>query len=70
MILKPPLGTQLNYSHPLSQGLVGYWLMNEGSGNQLNDLSLNGNDLAFYNTPQWVTGESGRAIELVQANAD
>lgn len=35
--VKPPLGSQLNFSHPLSQGLVGCWLMNEGGGNLVND---------------------------------
>ncbi len=29
---KPPLGSQINWSHPLSRGLVGCWLMNEGGG--------------------------------------
>jgi len=32
-IIKPPLGTPLNKHHPLSKGLVGAWLMNEGRGN-------------------------------------
>ena len=27
---KPPLGTPLNKNHPLTHGLVGYELMNEG----------------------------------------
>jgi len=39
---KPPLGTLLNLAHPLSKGLVGLWLMNEGSGNKIYDLSNNG----------------------------
>lgn len=34
---KPPLGAQLNWSHPLAQGLVGAWLMNEGSGSVVNN---------------------------------
>ena len=28
----PPLGSQINWGHPLSKGLVGCWLMNEGRG--------------------------------------
>jgi hypothetical protein len=35
---KPTLGSQLNCGHPLAQGLVGCWLMNEGGGNKLADL--------------------------------
>lgn len=30
---KPPYGARLNSFHPLSQGLVGAWLFNEGGGN-------------------------------------
>jgi hypothetical protein len=35
---KPPLGSQINWGHPLSRGLVGCWLFNEGGG--FNCLSL------------------------------
>lgn len=38
---KPPVGSQINWGHPLSQGLVGCWLMNESSGNQIRDLVMN-----------------------------
>ena len=40
--LKPTRGICLNRSHPLSRGLVGLWLFNEGSGGQVFDLSGNG----------------------------
>lgn len=40
---KPILGTQLNWSHSLNKGLVGFWLFNEGHGNKVNDLSMNNN---------------------------
>lgn len=29
---KPPFGARINWNHPLSQGLVGAWLFNEGGG--------------------------------------
>lgn len=29
---KPPMGSQINWGHPLAQNLVGCWLMNEGGG--------------------------------------
>jgi hypothetical protein len=29
---KPPLGSQIDWAHPLSRGLVGAWMMNEGAG--------------------------------------
>lgn len=42
MKLKPPKGTFLNKGHPLTKGLKLYWIMNEGGGNLVNDLSGNG----------------------------
>ena len=35
---KPPYGSRLDPTHPLSQGLVGCWLFNEGGGNVCNNL--------------------------------
>ena len=42
-LTKPKPGIQINPSHPLSRGLVGYWLFNEGSGSLANDISGCGN---------------------------
>ena len=42
-ITKPKPGVMLNPLHPLSRGLVGYWLFNEGSGSLANDISGHGN---------------------------
>lgn len=38
-IHKPPYGVKLNRQHPLAQGLVGCWLMNEGGGSNIFDLA-------------------------------
>jgi hypothetical protein len=38
---KPPLGSQINQGHPLSQGLVGCWLMNEGGGEYIRNIVTN-----------------------------
>ena len=35
---KPPIGSQIDWSHPLSRGLVGCWLMNEKCGSISNNL--------------------------------
>ena len=51
--LKPPLGARLIPGHPLANGLVGCWLMNEGSGNKVYDLSGNGNSGTLTNGPEW-----------------
>ena len=47
---KPLLGTPLDYSNPLSQGLVGAWVMNEGSGDRIYDASGNAKDGVFDGT--------------------
>lgn len=37
--VKPPLGATLDPEHPLSRGLVGCWLFNEGMGDRISDLT-------------------------------
>ena len=65
MILKPPKGAMLNRGHPLARGLVGCWLMNEGGGNIVNDLSGNGNTGTLIGTaPSWIGGKYGPAVSL------
>ncbi len=61
-VLKPVRGIRLNKSHPLARGLVGYWLLNEGSGNKVFDLSGNGNEMSFVNSPVWSPGNFGQSI--------
>jgi hypothetical protein len=61
---KPPLGSLINWSHPLSRGLMGCWLMNEGSGNRISDLSGNGNHGILMNGPLWVPGKVGQALSF------
>ena len=48
-ITKPKPGVMLNPLHPLSRGLVGYWLFNEGSGSLANDISGYGNHGTLIN---------------------
>jgi len=62
MILKPRLFIKPNLGHPLARGLVGYWLMNEGSGNKVFDLSGNGNTGTFTNSVDLQPGESGPVL--------
>ncbi|KKL55828.1 hypothetical protein LCGC14_2251530 [marine sediment metagenome] len=64
MRLKPRIFRKPQLTHPLARGLVGYWLFNEGSGNKVNDLSGNGNTGTFVNSPTWVPGEFGPAINF------
>ena len=64
---KPPLGAKVNFSHPLAKGLVGLWLMNEGGGNKVYDLSGNENHGTLTNmdpATDWVGGKDGPAIDF------
>ena len=38
---KPPLGSIIDWSHPLARGLVGCWLLNEGGGDAIYDMVEN-----------------------------
>lgn len=61
---KPLLGNRIDPEHPLSRGLVGYWLMNEGSGDRIYDLSGNGNEGVFGGNPLWKPGQRGQSIDF------
>jgi hypothetical protein len=62
---KPPLGALPLSGHPLSQGLVGAWLMNEGAGSKVYDLSGYGNTGTFQGTaPSWKAGQYGSVVSL------
>ena len=62
-IIKPVLGSQLNLGHHLSKGLVGLWLLNEGSGTKVFDLSENGNTGTIQGDTRWSSGKYGIAWE-------
>ena len=62
--LKPTRGICLNRNHPLSRGLVGLWLFNEGSGGQVFDLSGNGNTGTLVNDVSWTSGKFGSALDF------
>lgn len=60
--MKPVLGSRINYGHPLSVGLVGCWLMHEGGGYIVNDLSGNGNEGVKHYNLSWVAAKYGHGI--------
>lgn len=41
-ITKPKPGVQINQAHPLSEGLVGCWMFNEGAGSIAHDMNEHG----------------------------
>jgi hypothetical protein len=56
--VKPRPGTPIQWGHPLSRGLVGAWMFNQGSGNPVNDVSqvVSG---ASTPPPPWTVGPRG-----------
>ena len=71
LITKPKRGIRLNPFHPLSKGLVGCWLFNEGSGQKYYDLSLYGNH-GIQSTkayaPKWTSGKYDRGLKFDGTN--
>ena len=61
---KPMLGLQINWAQSISKGLVGYWLMNEGSGNKVFDLSGNNETGTIDATGLWVPGKFGSCVKF------
>ena len=53
---KPVYGVEVDTNHPLADGLVGAWIMNEGSGDTVHDSSGNGNDGTLVGDPIWTSG--------------
>ena len=49
---KPPLGARLNTGHPLTNGLIGCWLFNEGGGNRVYNYALQKSD-PIVGTVDW-----------------
>jgi hypothetical protein len=63
-LLKPARAIQLNKSHPLSRGLVGCWLLNEGTGEKIFDLSGYGNQGLLQGDTSWETGKFGFGLKF------
>lgn len=61
-LLKPPRGTQLNRTHPLTRNLNVCWLFNEGAGAKVFDLSGNGWTGTLQGAPSWVAGRFGSVL--------
>jgi hypothetical protein len=62
MSLRKPTYPVIDRRHPLSQGLVGWWMMNEGAGKELHDWSGRGNTGTLNNSPSWTSGLRGPAL--------
>ena len=64
-ILKPRLGLRLNHRHPLAQGLVGCWLMNEGTGSLIHIAPYTTDQYFFGSGNSWIFSEYGSALNIV-----
>lgn len=62
---KPPLGVQINWSHPLSKDLVGCYLCNEGGG-VIHDL-VSGAAFSTLGTPDWFVD---KGVQGARCNAN
>ncbi len=64
---KPLLGELVDYSNPETNGLIGAWLFNEGSGGRVPDASENSHKGILTNmapATDWVIGEDGPALDF------
>lgn len=69
MILKPRPFRKPRKGHWALRGLVSLWLMNEGVGDKIFDLSDNGNIGTFTGTaPAWNAGQFGSVLDLPGTN--
>jgi hypothetical protein len=57
------IGTALTY------GLVGCWHLDEGTGTHAYDASGNSHTGTLYNSPSWVVGKFGKALQFVSASS-
>lgn len=62
--IKPPIAAGINPAHALANGLVGCWLLNEGAGRVVRDLSRPRHDGGFSGGPGWQPGAFGPAVEF------
>ena len=53
---------------PCHAGLVAHWPMDEGSGDEVEDVVGGGGVGTFVGNPSWVTGKGGRAVECSAGN--
>lgn len=65
---KPPLGTKINFNHPLAKGLQQMWMFREGAGASVFDSSGNTNTGTLPSGVTWAAGRNGKAISLSGAS--
>jgi hypothetical protein len=52
----------------LDQNIVGVWMLDEGNGQDVKDLSNNHNDGKIQGKPKWVDGKFGKALQFADGD--
>jgi hypothetical protein len=65
---KPPIGSTINWSHPLAKGLVGAWLMNERGGLKVLEL-VSAKFGTLTSGAKFITTSKGIATGYTQASS-
>jgi len=60
--------TTIVSSAGLDQNIVGVWMLDEGKGEDIKDLSNNHNDGKIQGKPKWVKGKFGNALEFADGD--
>ena len=66
--MKPPPGSQINWGDPINRGLVGRWLMNEGGGNTLYDMTGNSHMVGLL-FPGFANSKFGKARHITTGSS-
>lgn len=70
---KPPVGTLIDWSHPLAAGLVLAAPLNEGAGGKTFNAANQAGNIGVFQTgsasPTWTSGPYGNAITTVSASS-
>lgn len=59
MIARPLAGALVDWANPVTKDLRGYWIMEEGAGRGVRDISGRSAPGAFVGSPTWAGGASG-----------
>ena len=62
--IKPPVAARPSPAHPLADHLAGCWLLSEGAGQVVRDISGPCHDGSFSGNPAWTPGAFGPAVEF------
>jgi hypothetical protein len=63
-------GAEVRDLYNWAPGPVGHWKMDEGTGTSTNDSSGNGNTGTFGDSPTWINGKYGKALEFDGEGSD